>query len=95
VIIIDPIIIILTVMGLSALMYLACIYHIHMSNQTKQLFIKQMSNQEPPPKEKPKTEAKGKVTPDEFMKVMDMMLVMGIIDMKEYNQLIAKSIPYL
>jgi hypothetical protein len=47
------------------------------------------------PNDKPKSQAKGKVTPDEFMRVMDFMLVMGIIDMKEYNQLIAKSIPYL
>jgi hypothetical protein len=65
-----------------------------MTHKTRQLAIKQMKP-EPPPETKPKTEAKGKVTPDEFMKVMDFMIVMGIIDMKEYNQLIAKSIPYL
>jgi hypothetical protein len=62
-----------------------------MTNITK----RQETNPQQQPNDKAKSQAKGKVTPDEFMKVMDFMLVMGIIDMKEYNQLIAKSIPYL
>jgi hypothetical protein len=57
--------------------------------------IKQNSKTDSTPEKKPISQAKGKVTPDEFMKVMDFMLVMGVIDMKEYNQLIAKSIPHI
>jgi hypothetical protein len=59
-----------------------------------ELELKQNEPPKEPPKEKPKQKVKGKPEPETFIQTMDYLLVMGVIDMKEYNQIISKAIPF-
>jgi Na+/H+ antiporter NhaC len=73
---------------IAGLAFLLLVYAISSNNKNKQA-SNQTQTQQPEPK------TSKHMTPEELLKVLDWMVQCNIIDIPQYNKLVAKSIPYI